>query len=127
MSGMTRRLAMKFLGGSIAALPSAKTVAPDLLARVSAVAPLASADSVGAFVKSQAVARFGKLLGHQIDDWQSDANTEEYARSLLRTNGLDPDIAAMKSWSPTYRAHKQTRRNDELRAFLRAMDKLVWR
>ena len=33
----------------------------------------------------------------------------------------------MKSWSPTYRARKQTQRNDELRAFLRAMDKLVWR
>ena len=92
MSAMTRRLAMKFLGGGIAVLPSAKTVAPDLLAKVSAVAPLASAESVGTFVKSQAVARFGKLLGYQIDDWQSDANTEEYARA--------PRCARM-AWTPT--------------------------
>lgn len=116
---------MQLFGGGVASLPKAIASAPDLLAAAAAVAPLSTAPQGGLPI-SGAISRFGKLLGTQLDDWRRDAESEAYLLGAVRVDGLDPDLAAMKSWSRAYRVKKQLRRNMEAGALMRQWEKLVW-
>lgn len=68
----------------------------------------------------------GMELWKKIEDLRGDACRELDGRQAMRLNGLDPDIAALKATSFSYKAQKQFERDMEQMSFMAAVNRKLW-
>ncbi len=126
---IARRAILKIIGAAPAALPMASSVAPGLFA---AAEPLAAAGMIlGAPAPPTHVAPgertgVGKLLGDQLNDLRSQFDAEEYWSQSLRVNGVDHDLAALKSVAHQHKAVRMIERQRAQFSLSRRVSKLLW-
>ena len=114
---MKRRGFLGFLGGAVAAGPSAAKAAIDTT--------LADAGYVGqglsaAACNTPAPYEGMSKLGRKLVQWVRSEGVPEWKKRHIernadhwRASGIDPDLACLKSVSPGYKAREQRRRNIE--------------
>lgn len=54
------------------------------------------------------------------------AEDEKYYRSQYREKGIEPDLAVLRSVSPTYKAMRQLERDRAESLMMRKANKLLW-
>lgn len=72
------------------------------------------------------MAILGKALFGHIEGLNRQAHEEFERQRYSRINGLDADIAVLRSVSPTYKAALQRKRDQEFSAIALAASKLLW-
>lgn len=125
----SRRKLMQLLGlAPIMATSASKELAS--LTQSSAVQTAIAALSVGAGNAEgpgyPGQGAFGNVLARQLQFWRSLAADESYAGRATRLEGLDPDIAALRSTSRSYRVAKQLQRDANDAEFLARAERMTW-
>ena len=122
----TRRQILKLLGMAPAAATSATT---ELLAAVSSPAIFAaSTASLGAQggLPQPDYGKLGAILGKQIQRLRNKHEAEIWSYRNARLDGLDPDIAALKSCSRSYKVRKQIDRERDASDLVERVNELMW-
>lgn len=125
----SRRELMQLLGLAPVIASSATSQLAALMASPAVVAAssLASGaiESAG-YPESAAGSIFGKVLGRKLEDLRTKAEREMYDRRALRIGGVDPDIAAIRATSFSYKAQKQCERDIDEQSFLIDVGRKLW-
>lgn len=123
---LTRRAIVKILGSTPAVLPMAAAEAPKLLALAE---PLAAG---GLLMGGQPInapgerTGLGKIVGKQLEDLRDRFDAEEWWSQAMRVNGIDPDIAALKSTSATYKALRMVERHRARFSLTHRVRRALW-
>ncbi len=126
MTPFTRRSIMQFIGGAAVSAPKLVESAPRLLALAEPIAAAATAVAPGA---GQPIGNGSPLSGalyRQLSRLRDDAEGDSYVQQSLRINGLDSDIACLRSPSPAWKARKQLARLREERDLLTRIRRALW-
>lgn len=131
----SRRAFLKLLGSvPIAGNAATKAIAAEL-ASPALMAAMAGAESLNAAagmgtmgqqVVSYPERVFGKAVGRYISSLANRAIEERNFANILRTDGLDHDISALRSCSRAYKVGKQLERDRATIEFFQAMQAKVW-
>lgn len=119
-----RRAAMKLLGVSPMALGGAKTRVTELMAGVPLSATLPSTNFLSA--NSRAVKLFGDGIAAEMRQLEGDLRLDFEMRRQLRIDGIDPDIAALRSCAKAYKCRKQLERDNEVNSLCLRLTNLLW-
>ncbi len=128
---LTRRTLVKLIGAAPAALPAARA-APALLSIAEPAAALTGAAAYGRSdagpphaAPSESRSPLSSALHAQVEDLRRQLEHEEYHAGGQRTDGIDHDIAALKSTSRAFKLVKQRERNRETYALARRVQKAL--
>jgi len=123
----TRRAILRLIGAVPAATASARA---ELASFAASPAVAAAVSAVGVQSNSAAASStYGllpPLIGKQLRRLQQDAETEIWARRNARTNGLDPDIACLRSMSAVNKVRKQVERDRTDADLLSHVQRMFW-
>lgn len=129
MNPLTRRSIMQIIGGSIAAAPRLAEAAPRLLAIAEPLTALAagsigSTDRIPANIET--APHLPKALADKLIKLRDSADSDSYLATMLRSDGLDHDIACLRSPSRAWKVNKQLARMREERDLLQALRHVIW-
>jgi len=124
----SRRSILKLIGLAPAAAGSAASQLAPFLSSPAVVAATALAGSGGNTVGMPEVRRsvLGPLLEGQLRKLKRAMENETYIRQRVRANGLDADIAALRSTSRAHKERLQIERDIADDALLRHADHVMW-
>lgn len=126
-STLTRRSILRLFGAAPALLPAAKVAAPSLLATAEPVATAAAvAKTVAEVPEPSGQSILGKLLAGQMRDLKHQFETEEWWGQQMRIEGIDHDLAALKSTSRAWKVMKMAQRHRERYTLYRRVYKTIW-
>lgn len=120
----TRRGFLRILGMAPAAVPFAKTEAAGLLAKAEPLA--AAAALVPQPIEMPGEKALGKLIAGQARDLKAQFDAEEYWRFQMREDGIDYDIACLRSTSRAWKCMKMAERHREHHGWVRRIEKVLW-
>lgn len=124
----SRRELMKLLGlAPIAATSATRELAATLASPSTMTLAAGAATSATATPTGYGVMGiFGKALGAKLEVLRELAEQELWSKRNIRVGGVDADLAALKSTSPTFKARKQFERDAEENEFLVRSRRTMW-
>lgn len=126
LNGLTRRGILRILGAAPAMLPAAKSLAPNLLATAEPIAAAAALMQPPGTPAMPAESFLGNALASQVRDLKAQFEAEGWTLQQLREEGIDPDLASLKSTSRAWKIMKMVQRERERFSLMRRLEKTLW-
>lgn len=125
MLSLTRRAIVSLIGLAPVAVPRLAAEAPSLLSVAEPLNALAAGGGPSPGPPSSS-ANLPAILAKQIQHLKDQGEREAYIVSTLRTDGLDHDIACLKSTSRAWKVAKQAQRLREDAELLTRLNRALW-